>query len=269
MRGAHRLHLTLDLAARIRKSMHLETMDIVLALLTFVPQLSLAFLLIKRLYWRRFPVFFAYICYAAASEVAIVAVRQLYSRRTYFVFYWAVQAVYTLLGLASMDESFRKHLRPYFTSTFRLRLQLLFVVTFVFVIVGWLWLKSTPIQASPVMAAFICFTLAANYMRAAVYGLFVVTVMYWRAKWSPHTFGIMQGFGLFSIVGALAGLLRSVFGINANLFFSLAPSVAYICACFIWLVTFSVREPPPRAAKAPVDSDELFDILSRLTRLLK
>ncbi|MCU1304982.1 MAG: hypothetical protein JWQ87_5266 [Candidatus Sulfotelmatobacter sp.] len=248
--------------------MHLGALDIVLAILTCLSQLILLFLLFRRGHWTGFPMFCSYIFYAAVAELSFVTVDKICSRRTYFVFYWAAQGMYTILGLAAMDESIVKVLRSPFVSTQRLRRIELGTVTLVFILVAWLWIQQAPIQASYVMTAFICFDLAADYMRAAVFGFFVIGVVYWRPQWSRYAVGIMRGFGLFSIVGSLAGLMRSVFGIKANVLFAHAPSVAYIFASFIWLAAF-VRPDPPVAPKARVNRDEIVERLGRLMGVLK
>lgn len=120
------------------------------------------------------------------------------------------------------------------------------------------------------MVSFISFSLAGDYMVAGVYGLFVVLVLFWQARWQQYPFGIMKGYGLIGIVGMLADLLRSELGKRTDVFFSYAPAVVYIPACLIWLGTFIKTEPLRRSVRASfVDMDEILDLLGRLKQAIR
>jgi hypothetical protein len=248
--------------------MHFGTFDKALLFSISALQLLIAGLLLKRGYSARFRVFLAYTCYSIAAELGLLVADHLENWHTYLKVYWAVQAVYTLLGLAAMDATFAEQYRLFYKSRLRLRLQVPATATVVLLLTIWFFVGGTPVRDTRLMTAFISFDLAADYMQATVFGLFVLAAVYWRPPWRQHTFGIMMGFGFFSIVGCLADLLRSIFGKGMSLFYSHAPAVAYLVACLIWLRAFAVKEPP-QGPKKPVDADEVSAMLGRLIGVSK
>jgi len=174
-----------------------------------------------------------------------------------------------VLALLAMNASFSQVLMPYYFGRrwFRFVLPILaLVVVLVSIGVGHL-----PIQASRPMAVLISFALARDYLLSAIFCLFGMIVFFWQTRWQQHPFGIMKGFGLFSIVGMLANLLRSDFGTKMNWFFSYAPAVAYIVACLIWLGAFLKPEPEEQAPRpgSLVNVEELVALLERLIKAVR
>lgn len=190
---------------------------------------------------------------------------------TFFNVYWVLEGGSAFLGVLAMFESFYRVLRPYYTSKSWLFLMPFSTILIILSVSAWGLHKHSPVQAGPIARLYISFDLAADYMLAGFFGLFVVLVFLWQAKWQRYTFGIMKGFGLFSIVGMLADLLRSEFGTKWDFFFSYAPSVAYILGCLMWLGAFlatDVRTRPPGPGSV-VDLDEIQELLSKLTKAIK
>lgn len=170
-----------------------------------------------------------------------------------------------------MYESFDRTLKIYYFSRRWFFLLPLITILVIFAVSSWTLHKQRPIQAGQITLLYFSFDLAADYMLAGLFGLFVILVILWQAPWQRYAFGIMKGFGLFSIVGMLADLLRSQFGTKWDFFFSYAPSVAYILGCLIWLGAFLAPEQrkAPAGLGSAVDLDEILELLSKLKKVIK
>jgi len=109
-----------------------------------------------------------------------------------------------------------------------------------------------------------------NYILAGIFGLFGILVFFWRTKWQKHPFGILLGFGVFSVIGMVADALRSDFGAKMDLIFSYAAAVAYIVACAIWLHAFMLNnDDGENRPRLPADPEELLRLLERQTQMIE
>jgi hypothetical protein len=245
--------------------------DTALSLIGVTIEIALAATLIRRGVWKKeFIFFFVYTSYSIINVILLLVSAEVSSKRTYFTIYWATQAIYAALGLLAMNESFRKVFRIYYFRRHWFRFLIPAVVMAILSISIWTSLIHAPIQAGPVTIAYISFDLAANYMRAGIFGLFGLLVFFWRTKWARYPFGIMLGFGVFSVTGMLANALRSDFGTKMNLIFSYGTAVAYIIACLIWLGAFIRPETTSTAShNSQADPSELLQVLDRYTGMFK
>jgi len=221
--------------------------------------------------YRQLPFFFLYVIYGFLAGIGLLLATQFGARSASFKFYAAVQLMYATLGLLAMNESFNKVLRLYFVSKWWFRLLVPGVLLAISSIATWKALFHAPLQAGHWTAIYFSVELAIDYIRTAVFGLFVLLVFFWRARWQQYPFGVMKGFGLFSIIGMLGDLLRSDFGTKMNLFFSYAPSVAYLLACLIWLGAFYKPElaQPRKNPESSPNLDEIQALLDKLTRAIR
>jgi hypothetical protein len=220
---------------------------------------------------RQFPFFLAYTCSLAFIEIALTAGFPFIRRDLWFNLNWAAQVVYTVMGILAMHESFRKVLRPYFAGRWWFPILVPGVVLGIFSLCVWKALHQLPGQSSRLSLVYLTFYLASDYMRAAIFGMFAVLVIFWRARWQPCAYGVMKGFGLYTIVGMLADLLRSDFGTKMDWVFIHAPPVAYLLACLIWLGAFLQREPENGSGKTGslTNVDEVLELLTRLKKALE
>src|SRR6185437_12978763 len=234
-------------------------------------EIVLATTLIRRGVWKReFCFFFLSISYSIINVIVLLVRTGITSKKTYFRIYWATQAIYAVLGLLAMDESFQRVFRIYYFRRHWFRLLVPAVVMAILAISIWTSLIHAPIQAGPVTIAYISFDLAANYMRAGIFGLFGVLVFFWRTKWARYPFGVMIGFGVFSVTGMLANALRSDFGTKMNLIFSYGTAVAYIIACLIWVRAFIRPENALTGSHtSQADPSEVLQLLDRYTGMFK
>jgi hypothetical protein len=256
---------------KLAPSTMLSIPDTIVSLTGGTLEIAIAVALIRRHLWRtEFPFFFAYICYSIVNVAVLLTSAALTSNRTYFAIYSAAQALYTIFGLLAMNESFRKIFLIYYLHKSWFSFLVPAVVLTVLLLSLWNWARHAPTQAGPLTIIYISLDLTANYMRAGIFGLFGILVFFWRSKWQDPPFGIIAGFGIFSVIGMASDALRSDFGMKMGFVFSYASAVAYILACVVWLYAFRRRkydadsQPPSN-----VDPKELLDLLERPTKMLK
>lgn len=228
-------------------------------------------IIIRRRQHRQFPFFLIYACCLALMESVLTIVAPIASRHVWFNLIWSTQASYAVLGVLAMHESFRKALRPYFHGKWWFQILVPSVVLIILGLCAWKAHQQSPPQSDRLILIYVTFYLASDYMRAAVFGLFAALVIFWRARWRPYAFGIMKGFGFYTIVGMAADLLNSDFGTKINWIFIYVPSVAYIVACLIWLGAFLKLEPENSSDKTGslTNLDEVIELLARLKKALE
>ncbi len=250
--------------------MMLSLPDIALSLAGGILQAALAIALVRRRLWRRaFPWFFLYVCYSLANvTVLLLSAAFLTNRRAYFTIYGVMQAIYAAVAVAAMNEALHKIFKPYYLRRTWLRFMVPCVVFAILMLAFVNSLKHTPIEAGPLTIIYISLDLAANYMLAGIFGFFGILVLFWRTKWLDPPFGVMLGFGIFSVIGMLADALRSDVGKQMDLVFIYAAAVAYVVACVVWLHAFRQRDPPSQPGST-VDPKELLQLLDRPTEMLK
>jgi hypothetical protein len=249
-----------------------SVIDAALSLAGGALEAALVITLVRRGFWRRmFPFFFSYICYALANVVVLLLSAALTTnRRTYFTIYGVMQAIYAILAVLAMNEAFHRIFKPYYFRRSWFRLLVPTAVLAILSLSLWNSVRHRPIQAGPLTIIYISLDLASNYMLAGIFGLFGFLVFFWRTKWLEPPFGIMLGFGVFSVVGMMADALRSEFGIKMNLVFSYASAVAYIIACVVWLQAFRERhDDPGNRPGSSADPSELLQLLDRPTEMLE
>jgi hypothetical protein len=245
--------------------------DISLTLAGPVLQIGLTILAANRRLHKQFPWFFLYTCFGILFGTTLALTSGFGSYKLYFNSFWTGQAIFSVLALLAMNESFSQVFKPYYFGRRWFRLLLPALALMVLLASAWKWLGHAPTQGSKPMVVLISFALASDYLLSAVFCLFGILVFFWQTRWQQYPFGIMKGFGLFSIVGMLANLLRSDFGTKMNLFFSYAPAVAYIVACLIWLGAFLKPEPEEQEPRpgSLVNVEELVALLERLIKAVR
>src|SRR6267142_3061412 len=250
--------------------MPLTKTDLALSAASLAPRMALIYVFLRRHLPRLWPLFFLYCCYSILAEIALIMSAFFFTGHTYFLINFGCQLIYVLLGLLAMNESFRRTFSVYHAGHRWFRALFPAVVLVVMAISAARWFHNVSSADEMEWAAFLTFQLGGEYSRAAIFGLFGVLVFFCQPPWQQRAFAIMKGFGLFTIVGMLANLLRSDFGTKMNHFFSYAPPVAYIVACFIWLGGFLAPEPemPVRGPGPLGNVAELRELLERLTRAI-
>lgn len=249
----------------------LSILDIAISLAGGALELAIAFTLVRRHLWRKgFFLFLVYICYSIANVAVLIISSHLANRRSYFTIYAGMQALYTLVGLLAINESFRKSFHIYYLQRPWFSFLVPAVVLSILSISLWSSSKHVPIQAGPLTTVYITLDLASNYIFAGIFGVFGILVFFWRTKWQRRPFGVIVGFGIFGVVGMTADALRSDFGIKMDTVFSYGSAVAYVIACLVWLRAFRhLEDASENRPPSNVDPRELLELFERLTNLRK
>jgi len=234
-------------------------------------QATTVWTIVQRRRHRQFPVFLAYASASALIESGLIMMAHLTRPQQWINLYWTLQVIYTVLGILAMHESFRKILLPYFPGKRWFDFLVPGIVLAITVLSAWKMLQRPQGASGQFDLLYFAFFLASDYVRATIFGLFAVLVIFWRARWQPCAFGVMKGFGFYTIVGMLADLLRSDFGTKTTLFFVHAPAVAYLVACLIWMGAFLQREPENGSGKTGslTNVDEVLELLTRIKKALE
>ncbi len=227
--------------------------------------------MVRRRTMREFRFFFLYTACSIVVQLALIIIAGVTTRSAYFKAFWIAQAVYVCLALLAMNESFRKIFRAQWGDRWWFGFLVPGTALSILALSTWKVLVRAPLQARGLMDAFIFFDLASNYMRAGVFGLFALLVFRRQPPWQQYSFAILRGFGLFSIVGTVADLLRSDYGTRMNLFFAYGSAVAYLFACLIWLLAFARPEPvkPQKSSVRDVELEKIVEILRKLTTRIR
>lgn len=251
--------------------MFLKKWDIAFILVLAALQVVLITVIFRRGLHKRWPLFFLYCCYSVFAFATLTAAAFVFRYRVFFQIHFVSQLIFVVLALLAMNEAFNQVFSVYYQGRKWPRLLMPGVVLTVMAISLMKWFQHVPAKNETLWTAFTTFDLGGDYVRAAVFALFGILVIVWHPAWHPRAFAVMKGFGFYSIVGMLGDLLRFDFGTKMNLFFSYAPSVAYIVACLIWLGAFLAPEPE-KSVSGPgglVNVAELRELLERLTKAIR
>jgi hypothetical protein len=198
------------------------------------------FLIWRKLY-REFPFFLSYICSSIIIPVVRVSVSGNY--RLFAEVYWFTEIIYALLALLALHEAFR-HVFIAFFEKWWFWLFFPCIVAAISSITALYRIGSQSVQANKVISLILSFVISVNLVQVLLFALFFALVAFHSIRWRNYPFGIVVGFAAIA-VGTLGGSWAvSEFGTRFNILWRYAPSVAYIFATFLWLVTF-IRPPDP------------------------
>jgi hypothetical protein len=200
----------------------------------------LAAILVWRKLHTRYPFFFVYVLFSIVSTFALLFVR--IDLRTYFTMFWAIQAIYVILSLFSLNEVFWDVFRPFYKILSWFWLVFPAVGLLIAVISVYQAILRPPAQASTIGAFILSFSMAANYVRLGLFGLFFVLALLLGSDWRNYPFGIMQGFAAMALGELLSIGFRYEFGTKYNMLATYGPPVAFFCGIVLWLITF--LQPP-------------------------
>lgn len=218
------------------------------------------------LLWRRnllrtFPFFFSYVLFGLMRT--IVGSITLSTPRVYFYFYWVTAPLETILTILAVYESFLRVFRIfYLLRWFRIFFPAgITIALFYSAVRGYI---SPSIHASAVGAAIISAMLTAQYVILTIsLGFFALAILL-RVPWRIHEYRFVLGFGISSLVTALAASVRSEFGTRFSFLSTMFPAVTYILVLVIWLSAVVHSLP----TKIEVASEPHEEVVRRLRREL-
>lgn len=246
-------------------------MSLTISILLLLPaalQAWLAMILVRRGAHRAFPFFFAYNVFSVGALLLKFAVSA--NHTAYFYTYWLTDAVYAILGLLAILETF-PHVFKAFTLVRSFRLVILAVAaSMVLLAVSHAVFISTA-QAGPLVRIIAPLEIGVRYVQTGIFILFFVMAAFYGVPWRQYAFGIVFGFGLVAASSLAALLLRSEFGTRFKFMFTFMPGVVYVLAVLAWLLIFSEQEPPDPAEgiKSPLSPEEVIRRTKELTSILK
>jgi hypothetical protein len=202
--------------------------------------ICLLLMVAKRKVFTLVPFFGIYLIYSCAALLLRMATVSNYDR--FFYVFWCTEFFYLVLSslcvYKSLTSSFRGlMLIPWF--------RLVYPVMCAAIVIYSIWkaVKKPPIEGYPITSFIIGIEVAAQYLIAGTFLLFMAA-MAWlkRSKVRPHQ-EIVMGFGIASLGMLLGTLVRSEFGTRYDSFSKFVPVVAYILTLVIWLSAFYTPLP--------------------------
>ena len=204
---------------------------------------------------REYPFFFAYAVLQALRAVIELVLRR-GSYGPYFTFYWSAEAVIVLLNFAVLYEVCRNLLQPYLP--LRPQLQAWFRYAAVALLATAVLLSAFEPAGNGwwILAKVLLVEKVARFAQAGLLVLIFALAAFFHLQWKQLSFGIALGFGIYASVCLAAVAVREHFGPAQDFTFALTNSLAYNCACLIWLAYAFQRETAPVTAKiAPQRAD--------------
>ena len=232
-------------------------------------QVWLSVLLFRRGLHRQLRFFFAYNIFSVFSQLgSILLYNGDYAR--YFKFYWASEAVYTILGFLCLYEMFHWVFRNFYGILwFRLAFPCVGAMMLAVALIRSFLLPSPDTQR--LIAIIISLEIAVGFLQVGLFALFILLVRFFHMRWRQYAFGVALGFGIIAC-GYLAGfLLRSEFGTKLNHFMQIAFLIAYIIAVVVWLAALVPSQPdhPLKNWVPPLTPEEMLAELRVYTQAVK
>jgi hypothetical protein len=234
----------------------MELIDQLLPIVANILTGWLAAILVWRKLHTRYPFFFVYVLFSIVSTFALILVR--IDLRAYFTMFWAIQAIDVILSLFSLHEVFRHVFRPFYRVLSWFWLLFPAIGLLIALISVYQVILRPPAQAPAIGAVVLSFSMAANYVRLGLFGLFFVLVLLLGSGWRSYPFGIMKGFAAVAMGEVFSFGLRYEFGTKYNMLARYGPPAAFLCGIVLWLITFL---QPPESESGPfwsVTPEELF-----------
>jgi hypothetical protein len=247
--------------------MHLTSLDFFLWAASFLANLVLLFVLCYRRRVSSFPLFTALAMLCVIRAVVMYFVLRHGSRQTYFVTYWSLAVVDTMLELGIVYEIASRVFRPVGVWARDVRGSFLWLVGLsVTVALGLSWLASPPAQTW--MRAFV--TKGTLFAAAWISELFVLMMALSISAglpWRTHAAKIAQGLGAYSLVSMLIETGHSYFGIGrevrAFVFLSHIRIAAYVICVSYWVIMLWRKEQPSREMTQEM-REKLFTLQRRV-----
>jgi len=208
---------------------------------------------------REYPFFFSYAILQVLRSLIELGLRgnSYRSYRIYFGFYWVAEAVIVLLNFAVLYEIARSVLRPYPSLPPWVRALPLHAVGAVAALgIVFASLQSVT-DPSWIVARILILETIARFAQATLLLLLFALAAFFRLQWKHLSLGIALGFGLYACVCLAAVAMRGHFGPRQDFIFALINSLAYNCACVIWLAYAFQRESAPVTTKIAPQRAEL------------
>ncbi len=222
----------------------MKPLAVILGLVPPVLQTCLAGLLLVRRIYRKFPFFTVYTLFAVCAEVCKLTLILLQQQNTlkYFYLYWALEAVYAVLGFAAIHEVFR-YVFENFTSLRWFKLLLPAVAMLMLAISVLIAVLHRAVDMGPLEEGIFSLQIAVRCLQLGIFFLIFWLARFFDLDYRQYAFGIAAGFGISAAGILLGALMRTGLGLKFIIFFQYIPPVAYCVAVTVWLASFVRLEP--------------------------
>jgi hypothetical protein len=173
------------------------------------------------------------------------------SYTTYFAFYWVAEAVIVLLNFAVLYEVCRNLLRPYASLRPQLQIWFRYAATALLAVAVALAALEPVTSGWWILGKVLLIETIARFAEVGLLLCVFALAGFFGLRWKQLSFGIALGFGLYASVCLAAVGVRAHFGPAQDFIFALTNSLAYNCACLIWLAYAWQSEVTPSATKLP------------------
>ena len=230
--------------------MHLSGLDLLFWAAGLGAHVALLSVLLIRLRFRKFPIFTAFIFMNVARTLTLYFVERHGTKANYFLTYWCMAILDTVLQLAVVFEMYAHTFRPRGEWARDLRGSLGWLAAAGSVCaVGLTWL-ATPhtrlwMQAVVIKGSFFSSALMSEFF----VGMIALSVRS-GLPWKTHVARISQGLGVYSIIDVLIEAGHSYLGVDRNTQMYTALShlrmTAYLCCVAYWIVSLWKNATPAR-----------------------
>ena len=198
---------------------------------------------------REWPAFFAYCAFSAARTPILFWA--CHGTELYFYFYWAAEAVSTVLALAAIYEIFLQMFQPYGTNS-GLAQSLFRWVGAALVLAAVVTAMAAPgNDANRVLAASLVVGRGLLLVQCGLLLFLFAAAAHLRLSWRNHALGIAAGFALFLGVQLAQGAVRAQVGAVSERTLNLVKMGSYTCAALVWMTYLLARQSAEVPAAAP------------------
>lgn len=227
--------------------MNLSAFDIAMWVATFVGDLAVLFVLLRRARWREFPIFTAWIAFNAVLSIVLFAVYRLGSARLYLWVYSSLTLIDLALQLGIVFEMARNVLRPTGTWVRDARSTFLIAGGIGAVVAAGLAFAVSPPAPTSLFALLIKVNLFNSMLLCELVLAMMLSAHRLGLQWRNHVMGLGQGLIAWAVISLLVETLHSYWGWTRDYVALDHISIfAYIAALGYWMVTFWRAEPERR-----------------------
>jgi hypothetical protein len=229
--------------------------DLVALSISFILEIWLVILLVRRTARRHFPIFFAFAVYTLI--LTVVRLGTLSHYRAYFFSYWWTEAGFAFLSLAALHEVFYWMFEGFYR-VWWFRVFYYGTITIVVGVAVRNAIVTPPVQAHPVISLILDVVIGVNFIRMGIVSLFFVLKQLLVVEHRRYADGIVIGFGISSAGPLMGYLARSEFGTKLENFAIYSAAVAYILGVAVWVAAFIRPERDEGEWEPPMSPERML-----------
>jgi len=230
--------------------LHLSGIDLVLWLAGFFVNLALLVVLLIKRRFASFPIFVVWIALSVVRTVTLFIVYRM-GRAPYFYTYWSFGFADLILQLVVFYEAAVHIFRPGPSWTSDVRRAFLWIIAIALVVgIALTWLgapAADDIESRIVIRGNFLSSVLVSELFIAMIGMSVKLGLPWRT----HVARIVQGLGVYSLIGIVSSCLQTYFGFirggEAYRTITHARIGAYVICVGFWIVTLYMEAPEPKS----------------------